>query len=209
MGAPACGRLTLLVLGAPEVPSLKERAPCAVRVGVGGEGHSPRCRGVFPSPSRWLGSAPWSKSSCTRDRKPQGWCEWEPWLGGAVQGKQPHPATRPGGSEPWKVPPTLGSHPWDLGKRGHKSRRLVSRQWPPLSLAPQCLAHRCDRCHCRKQSAGRCDPCHRPHRGRRHPPAAAALTAQEEVGEQHVNIRGPRQRARGLVTCRGRTLGRT
>ena len=31
--------------------------------------HSPRCSGVFPSPSRWLGSAPWSRSSCTGKRK--------------------------------------------------------------------------------------------------------------------------------------------
>lgn len=33
--------------------------------------HSPRCSGVFPSPSRWLGSAPWSRSSCTGNRKTQ------------------------------------------------------------------------------------------------------------------------------------------
>lgn len=31
----------------------------------------PRCSGVFPSPSRWLGSAPWSRSSCTGNRKTQ------------------------------------------------------------------------------------------------------------------------------------------
>ena len=31
--------------------------------------HLPRCSGVFPSPSRWLGSAPWSRSSCTGNRK--------------------------------------------------------------------------------------------------------------------------------------------
>lgn len=34
-------------------------------------GHLPRCSGVFPSPSRWLGSAPWSSSSCTGNGKTQ------------------------------------------------------------------------------------------------------------------------------------------
>lgn len=27
--------------------------------------HLPKCKGVFPSPSLWFGSAPWSRSSCT------------------------------------------------------------------------------------------------------------------------------------------------
>lgn len=33
--------------------------------------HLPRCSGVFPSPSLWLGSAPWSRRSCTGDGKTQ------------------------------------------------------------------------------------------------------------------------------------------
>ena len=31
--------------------------------------HLPKCKGVFPSPSLWFGSAPWSRSSCTGNKE--------------------------------------------------------------------------------------------------------------------------------------------
>lgn len=31
--------------------------------------HLPKCKGVFPSPSLWFGSAPWSRSSCTANKE--------------------------------------------------------------------------------------------------------------------------------------------
>lgn len=31
--------------------------------------HLPKCKGVFPSPSLWFGSAPWSRSSCTVNKE--------------------------------------------------------------------------------------------------------------------------------------------
>lgn len=31
--------------------------------------HLPKCKGVFPSPSLWFGSAPWSRSSCTENKE--------------------------------------------------------------------------------------------------------------------------------------------
>lgn len=33
--------------------------------------HLPKCKGVFPSPSLWFGSAPWSRSSCTGNKETQ------------------------------------------------------------------------------------------------------------------------------------------
>lgn len=32
-------------------------------------GHLPKCKGVFPRPSLWFGSAPWSRSSCTGNKE--------------------------------------------------------------------------------------------------------------------------------------------
>ena len=78
--------------------------------------------------------------------------------------------------------------PQARGVGGSSLPRL--QQPPPAVCCSQCLwrrnthpapfphlpgTHRSGRCHCRRQSAGRCGPCRQLHRGPRLPPGAAAL----------------------------------
>lgn len=50
------------------------------REGISDNWCLPKCKGVFPNPSRWFGSAPWSKSNCTKiQRKNLSSSLWKPY----------------------------------------------------------------------------------------------------------------------------------
>lgn len=87
----------------------------------------------------------------------------------------------------------------------NQNKEHPSKSPPQRDRAPPTPTHRCDHCHCRKQSAGLSGLCRLQHRGQFHPPTTAAL--REPRRRMHVSWRGTwSERGNAICSFRGRYM---